>query len=406
MSILTYCFSTVNDLCQNSMFCRSYTVRVILPTSNKYLQINNKNLTPHDEESHFSYYSRKIYQHHHNKLDHSRQKYYNEDLIRIAIGNSEREPTLLDYIEYVCITWFTFEFWVKFFVSPNKVDFFKTVTNWIDILCFFWFYIDLLYNYTIFRQSVDTHPAWDLFGTVRIMRLFKLFNHFPGLKIILASLRASAGILRLLLLFLCVAVIIFASLIYYAEKLAAGSDGRNGMSSIVGSGSLYSNHLDHENQFTSIIEAIWFSIASLTTVGFGDYSPKTPIGMAFGALCTVAGVLMIDLPMPIIVENFANYYNHLQAHNKFPKKLRRRLAAANDPHHQPNLNRTFSLTRPAYLFSFSTSSTKSGASQAQLNESMSGTLTRGNTNDSVINRRRMARNRNSESVEKEPKLLE
>jgi hypothetical protein len=34
--------------------------------------------------------------------------------------------------------------------------------------------------------------------------------------------------------------------------------------------------------------------------------------MVFGAMCTVAGVLVIDLPMPIIVENFANYYNHLQ----------------------------------------------------------------------------------------------
>lgn len=47
--------------------------------------------------------------------------------------------------------------------------------------------------------------------------------------------------------------------------------------------------------------------------------------MIFGGMCTVASVLMIDLPMPIIVENFANYYNHLQARSKFPKKLRRKV---------------------------------------------------------------------------------
>ena len=40
---------------------------------------------------------------------------------------------------------------------------------------------------------------------------------------------------------------------------------------------------------------------------------------------------MIDLPMPIIVENFANYYNHLQARSKFPKKLRRRVLPVEAP---------------------------------------------------------------------------
>lgn len=53
--------------------------------------------------------------------------------------------------------------------------------------------------------------------------------------------------------------------------------------------------------------------------------------MFFGAMCTVAGVLMIDLPMPIIVANFANYYNHLQARSKFPKKLRRKVLPVDGP---------------------------------------------------------------------------
>lgn len=69
----------------------------------------------------------------------------------------------------------------------------------------------------------------------------------------------------------------------------------------------------------------------MTTVGFGDYAPKTPFGMIFGGMCTVASVLMIDLPMPIIVENFANYYNHLQARSKFPKKLRRKVLDVQAP---------------------------------------------------------------------------
>jgi hypothetical protein len=57
--------------------------------------------------------------------------------------------------------------------------------------------------------------------------------------------------------------------------------------------------------------------------------------MIFGAMCTVAGVLMIDLPMPIIVRNFANYYNHLQASSKFPKKLRRKVLPVEAPRRTP-----------------------------------------------------------------------
>lgn len=45
---------------------------------------------------------------------------------------------------------------------------------------------------------------------------------------------------------------------------------------------------------------------------------------------------MIDLPMPIIVRNFANYFNHLQAHSKFPKKLRRKILPMEIPKPKPH----------------------------------------------------------------------
>lgn len=179
-------------------------------------------------------------------------------MIKLHFSSREKAPTILDYIEYVCITWFTFEFGIKFFVAPNKLKFLKSILNWIDLIAIIWFYADLVYNYFLFHHNSDTHPAWDLFGTVRIMRLFKLFNHYPGLKIIMASLRASAGVLRLLVFFIGCGVIIFASLIFYAEKLTGGSDGRNGMSSIVGTSHENNQAQEgNENQFNSIIEAIW-----------------------------------------------------------------------------------------------------------------------------------------------------
>ena len=253
--------------------------------------------------------------------------------LNLALSKSERTPTFLDYVEYVCITWFTLELVIKFLVCPKKLDFFKSFLNWIDLAANLWFYIDLIYNYFLFKKNHDTHPAWDLFGTIRIMRLFRLFDHYPGLKIIIVSLKASAAILRLLVFFIIVAVVISASLIYYSEKLGPDSYGEIAAKS------------SNENHFSSIFEAIWFSIASLTTVGFGDYCPRTPFGMIFGAMCTVAGVLMIDLPMPIIVANFANYYHHLQARSKFPKKLRRRILPAEVPRLRAKKIEQYSITQ-------------------------------------------------------------
>ena len=40
-------------------------------------------------------------------------------------------------------------------------------------------------------------------------------------------------------------------------------------------------------------------------------------------MISVAGVLIIDLPMPIIVETFANFYTHLRARSKLPKTRRK-----------------------------------------------------------------------------------
>ena len=49
--------------------------------------------------------------------------------------------------------------------------------------------------------------------------------------------------------------------------------------------------------------------------------------MFVGALCALAGVLTIALPVPVIVSNFAMFYSHTQARAKLPKKRRRVLPA-------------------------------------------------------------------------------
>ena len=200
------------------------------------------------------------------------------------------------YIECVCNAWFTFELILRFIVCPNIVNFIRGPLNIIDLVATISFYLDFLLN-----QLQKENDVLEFFSIIRIMRLFKLTRHSPGLKILIHTFRASAHELMLLIFFLILGIVIFASLVYYAERLQYNPD----------------------NFFTSIPVGLWWTIVTMTTVGYGDMFPRTYVGMFVGALCALAGVLTIALPVPVIVSNFTLFYSHTQARAKLPKKRRR-----------------------------------------------------------------------------------
>lgn len=69
----------------------------------------------------------------------------------------------------------------------------------------------------------------------------------------------------------------------------------------------------------------------------GDMVPRTYAGMLVGALCALAGVLTIALPVPVIVSNFTMFYSHTQAREKLPRQRRRvcNVPDPNDPANDP-----------------------------------------------------------------------
>jgi len=64
--------------------------------------------------------------------------------------------------------------------------------------------------------------------------------------------------------------------------------------------------------FGSILRAMWWSVITLTTVGYGDVYPITPLGKVFAAMTAVAGIGMIAMPTGILAASFSEGFARLR----------------------------------------------------------------------------------------------
>uniref|UniRef100_A0A3Q2HS93 Potassium voltage-gated channel subfamily C member 2 n=1 Tax=Equus caballus TaxID=9796 RepID=A0A3Q2HS93_HORSE len=221
----------------------------------------------------------------------------------------ETDPALT-YVEGVCVVWFTFEFLVRIVFSPNKLEFIKNLLNIIDFVAILPFYLEVGLSGLSSKAAKDVLGFLRVVRFVRILRIFKLTRHFVGLRVLGHTLRASTNEFLLLIIFLALGVLIFATMIYYAERVGAQPNDPSA-----------SEH----TQFKNIPIGFWWAVVTMTTLGYGDMYPQTWSGMLVGALCALAGVLTIAMPVPVIVNNFGMYYSLAMAKQKLPRKRKKHI---------------------------------------------------------------------------------
>ncbi|XP_078093471.1 voltage-gated potassium channel KCNC1-like isoform X5 [Mustelus asterias] len=222
----------------------------------------------------------------------------------------------LTYVEGMCVIWFTFEFLMRIMFCPDKKEFIKNTLNIIDFVAILPFYLEVGLSGLSSKAAKDVLGFLRVVRFVRILRIFKLTRHFIGLRVLGHTLRASTNEFLLLIIFLALGVLIFATMIYYAERIGADPEDITG-----------SKH----TTFKNIPIGFWWAVVTMTTLGYGDMYPETWSGMLVGALCALAGVLTIAMPVPVIVNNFGMYYSLAMAKQKLPKKKNKHIPRAPQP---------------------------------------------------------------------------
>ena len=150
----------------------------------------------------------------------------------------ERFEVELFCLDTACVMIFTAEYMLRVYSAPQRFDHLRSVMSVIDIVAILPYYIGL--------GITDNKDLSGAFVTLRVFRVFHIFKfsrHSQGLRILGYTLKSCASELGFLLFSLTMAIIIFATIIFYAEKNVA------------------------ETRFTSIPEAFWYTIVTMTTLG-------------------------------------------------------------------------------------------------------------------------------------------
>ncbi|XP_074643299.1 potassium voltage-gated channel protein Shaw-like [Tubulanus polymorphus] len=196
-----------------------------------------------------------------------------------------RAPEVFETMNIACAIFFTLELLARFLVSPRKLRFFCDGFNLIDLFCiipmYVWWISHELKPKERYQQSyLDFINALQV---IRVFRVLRMMKYSKGLWVLVYTVKVSLSEIALTFIFVGMGVLIFGSLIHYA---------------------------DDRKTFVDIPTGFWWAIVTMTTVGYGDKYPTTTGGYILGSLCSISGVIVIALTVPIVVNNFLLFYQH------------------------------------------------------------------------------------------------
>ena len=174
----------------------------------------------------------------------------------------------LDVAEWIITAIFTIEYAARLVSAPNARRYATSFYGLVDLLAIAPVYVSVLFGLT---QSFTVVRSLRLLRVFRIMKLSEYLGEAAALGV---ALRESARKIIVFLVAVLAIVMIVGTLMYEIEGEANG--------------------------FTSIPTAMYWAIVTVTTVGYGDISPKTVVGRILASFLMIEGFGIIAVPTGIV----------------------------------------------------------------------------------------------------------
>ncbi len=173
-------------------------------------------------------------------------------------------------LEYVFNIFFTLEYIVRIYCSPHPKRYVLSFFGIVDFLSILPFYLAFVFSGARFLLIIRS------FRLIRVFRVFKLFNFLEEGNLLLLSMKRSFSKIFVFFCFVLILNICIGTLIYVIEGKQPGTP------------------------FTNIPNGIYWSIVTMSTVGYGDITPSTPTGKFLSAVVMLLGYTIIAVPTGIV----------------------------------------------------------------------------------------------------------
>ena len=181
--------------------------------------------------------------------------------------------TLFRYAEWFFTILFTIEYSLRLFSAPNRFRYVFSFFGVVDLLSVLPSYLSLIFG------GVQYLLVIRILRILRIFRVLKLNTYMQQAGFLASALKTSQQKITVFFLSLVLLVTIFGAVVYVVEG--------------------------PENGFTSIPISIYWAVVTVTTTGYGDMSPKTPIGQAIASMVMITGYAIIAVLTGIFTAELA-----------------------------------------------------------------------------------------------------
>ena len=201
------------------------------------------------------------------------------------------------YVDLAVCSALLVELVFRFICCPNKIRLMKTFSTHLTVLSLLPSIASGVYLKKYTTEMEGLYKVMDIFLRLRILRVIALLryeHYYPTLRIFVLTFRNSAKAVSFIITIVVTLALLFGGCLYFFER----------------------------GTVSTIPYGMWWASVTMTTLGYGDVYPKTAVGYAVGLICTLSGIVVLVLPIPVISKNFELYTSAMEEFEVMKRQAR------------------------------------------------------------------------------------